>query len=99
METLVGTPRLTACRWSPFAGTVASAQSTPRRGLGLARRNPEYEHGSLSLECSKSPSRNEQFVAFASISPMVVFPDPATPITTMIIGRLLSVAYRRVRVF
>src|SRR5881296_3799194 len=39
----------------------------------------------FSLECSESPSRNEHFIVSASILPTVVFPDPATPMSTMII--------------
>src|SRR2546428_10075900 len=39
----------------------------------------------FSLECSESPSRNEHFIVSASIVPTVVLPDPATPMSTMII--------------
>src|SRR5581483_1984511 len=42
----------------------------------------------FSLECRESPSRNEHSIASASIVPMVVFPDPETPITTMITADL-----------
>src|SRR5579864_8876671 len=39
------------------------------------------------LECSESPSRNRHWIASASILPMVVFPDPETPINTMIMPK------------
>src|SRR6185437_8866983 len=44
----------------------------------------------FSLECRESPSRNEHRSASASSVPMVVFPDPETPIITMIMAESCS---------
>src|SRR6185295_5430760 len=42
----------------------------------------------LARECSESPSRNGHGIASANSLPIVVFPDPATPITTTITDAL-----------
>src|SRR5262245_17603731 len=43
---------------------------------------PRLIFSTLARECRVSPSRNAHGIAAASKWPTVVFPDPATPITT-----------------
>src|SRR5688500_15252883 len=56
------------------------ARSSAVRGI------PRVIFSMFARECSESPSRNGQPIASASRAPTVDFPDPATPMTTMIMG-------------
>ena len=73
-------PRLKESSRRVWIAASHGARSASVKGI------PWLIFSTLAAECSESPSINAQCIASASIVPTVVFPDPATPITTTILA-------------